>query len=161
MEMCQEELLYPAMEEFFMNTSRSLAISQSNGWLSEYWPSARALAIYQCIGHVPVHWQSTRAMAIKTLAIYQSIGHQSISHLPERWPSKYRPSEYWPSEYWPSEYWPSEYWPSKYTIIIIKKGRQRKAKREWCTPYQSEDPSPTISTYRQKEEKGNKSRRLE
>ena len=45
-------------------------------------------------------------------------------------------------------------------IIIIKKGRQCKAEREWCTPYQSEDQSPTIPTYRQKEEKGKKSRRL-
>ena len=39
-------------------------------------------------------------------------------------------------------------------IIIIKKGRQCKAERKWYTPYQSEDPSPTIPTYRQKEEKG-------
>ena len=39
-------------------------------------------------------------------------------------------------------------------IIIIKKGRQCKAEREWYTSYQSEDPSPTIPTYRQKEEKG-------
>ena len=45
-------------------------------------------------------------------------------------------------------------------IIIIKKGRQCKAEREWYTPYQSEDPSPTIQTYRQKEEKGKESRRL-
>ena len=45
-------------------------------------------------------------------------------------------------------------------IIIIIKGRQCKAEREWCTPYQSEDPSPTIPTNRQKEEKGKKSRRL-
>ena len=43
-------------------------------------------------------------------------------------------------------------------IIIIKKGRHCKAEREWCTPYQSEDPSPTIPTNRQKEEKGKKSR---
>ena len=34
-------------------------------------------------------------------------------------------------------------------IIIIKKGRQCKAEREWYTPYQSEDPSPTIPTNRQ------------
>ena len=34
------------------------------------------------------------------------------------------------------------------------------AEREWYTPYQSEDPSPTIPTYRQKEEEGKKSRRL-
>ena len=33
-------------------------------------------------------------------------------------------------------------------IIIIKKGQQCKAGREWYTPYQSEDPSPTIPTYR-------------
>ena len=45
-------------------------------------------------------------------------------------------------------------------FIIIKKGRQCKAEREWYTPYQSEDPSPTTPTYRQKEEKGKKSRRL-
>ena len=45
-------------------------------------------------------------------------------------------------------------------IIIIEKGRQYKAEREWYTPYQSEDPSPTIPTYRQKEKKGEKSRRL-
>ena len=32
-------------------------------------------------------------------------------------------------------------------IIIIKKGNQCKAEREWCTPYQSEDPSHTIPTY--------------
>ena len=34
------------------------------------------------------------------------------------------------------------------------------AEREWHTPYQSEDPSSTIPTYKQKEEKGKKSRRL-
>ena len=45
-------------------------------------------------------------------------------------------------------------------IIIIKKGRQCKTEREWYTPYQSEDPSPTIPIYRQKEEKGKISRRL-
>ena len=45
-------------------------------------------------------------------------------------------------------------------IIINKRGRQCKAEREWYTPYQSEDPSPTIPTYRQKEGKGQKSRRL-
>ena len=45
-------------------------------------------------------------------------------------------------------------------IIIIKKGQQCKAGREWYTPYQSKDPSPTIPTYRQKEEKGKESRRL-
>ena len=45
-------------------------------------------------------------------------------------------------------------------IIIIKKGRQFKAEREWYTPYQSEDPSSTVPTYREKEEKGKKSRRL-
>ena len=39
-------------------------------------------------------------------------------------------------------------------IIIIRKGRQCKAEREWYTPYQSEDPSPTIPTYRQKKWKG-------
>ena len=45
-------------------------------------------------------------------------------------------------------------------IIIIKKGQQCSAGRECYTPYQSEDPSPTIPTYRQKEEKGKESRRL-
>ena len=45
-------------------------------------------------------------------------------------------------------------------IIIIKKVWQCKAEREWCILYQSEDPSPTIPTYRQKEEKEKKSRRL-
>ena len=46
------------------------------------------------------------------------------------------------------------------SIIIIKKGQQCKAGREWYAPYQSEDPSPIINTYRQKEEKGKESRRL-
>ena len=44
--------------------------------------------------------------------------------------------------------------------LLLKKGQQCKAEREWCTPYQSEDTSPTMSTYRQKEDKGKKSRRL-
>ena len=39
-------------------------------------------------------------------------------------------------------------------IIIIKKDWQCKAGRERLTPYQSEDPSPTLPTYREKEEKG-------
>ena len=39
-------------------------------------------------------------------------------------------------------------------IIIIKKGLQCKAEREWCTPYQSEDPSPTIPTLDRKKRKG-------
>ena len=39
-------------------------------------------------------------------------------------------------------------------IIIFKKGWQCKAGRERLTPYQSEDPSPTIPTHRMKEEKG-------
>ena len=43
-----------------------------------------------------------------------------------------------------------------FIIIIIKKCRQCKAERKGYTPYQSEDPSPTIPTYRQKEEKGKK-----
>ena len=38
-------------------------------------------------------------------------------------------------------------------IIIIKKDRQCKARRGRFTPYQSEDPSPTLPTYRGKEEK--------
>ena len=45
-------------------------------------------------------------------------------------------------------------------IIIIKKRQQCKAGREWYTAYQSEDPGPTIPTYRQKKEKGKESRRL-
>ena len=45
-------------------------------------------------------------------------------------------------------------------IIILKRGRQCKAEREWYTPYQYEDPSPTIPTYRQKKEKEKNSRRL-
>ena len=39
-------------------------------------------------------------------------------------------------------------------IIIIKKDRQCKAGRGRLTPYQSEDPSPRLPTYRGKEEKG-------
>ena len=38
-------------------------------------------------------------------------------------------------------------------IIIIKRGRQCKARRKWSTPYESKDPNPIIPTYRQKEEK--------
>ena len=39
-------------------------------------------------------------------------------------------------------------------IIIIKKYWQCKAGRGRLTPYQSEDPSPTLPTYRGEEEKG-------
>ena len=39
-------------------------------------------------------------------------------------------------------------------IIIIKKDWQCKAGRGRLTSYQSEDPSPTLPTYRGKEEKG-------
>ena len=39
-------------------------------------------------------------------------------------------------------------------IIIIKKDWQCKAGRGRLTPYQSEDPSPTLPTDRRKEEKG-------
>ena len=39
-------------------------------------------------------------------------------------------------------------------IIIIKKDWQCKAGRGRLSPYQSEDPSPTLPTYRRKEEKG-------
>ena len=39
-------------------------------------------------------------------------------------------------------------------IIIIKKDYQCKAGRGRLTPYQSEDPSPTLPTDREKEEKG-------
>ena len=38
--------------------------------------------------------------------------------------------------------------------IIIKKDWQCKAGRGRSTPYQSKDPSPTLPTYRRKEEKG-------
>ena len=38
-------------------------------------------------------------------------------------------------------------------IIIIKKDWQCKAGRGRLTPYQSKDPSPTLPTYRGKEEK--------
>ena len=39
-------------------------------------------------------------------------------------------------------------------IVIIKKDWQCKAGRGRLTPYQSEDQSPTLPTYRGKEEKG-------
>ena len=39
-------------------------------------------------------------------------------------------------------------------IIIIEKDWQCKAGRGRLTPYQSEDPSPTLLTYRGREEKG-------
>ena len=39
-------------------------------------------------------------------------------------------------------------------IIIIKKDWQCKAGRGRLIPYKSEDPSPTLPTYRRKEEKG-------
>ena len=39
-------------------------------------------------------------------------------------------------------------------FIIIKNGRQCKARRERLTPYKSEDPNPTTPTHRMKEEKG-------
>ena len=39
-------------------------------------------------------------------------------------------------------------------IIIIQKDWQFKAGRGRLTPYQSEDPSPTLPTYRGKEEQG-------
>ena len=41
-----------------------------------------------------------------------------------------------------------------HVIIIIKKDWQCQAGRGRLTPYQSEDPSPTLPTYRGKEEKG-------
>ena len=43
---------------------------------------------------------------------------------------------------------------AKIIIIIIKKGQQWKAGREWYTPYQSEDPSPTIQPIDRKKRKG-------
>ena len=45
-------------------------------------------------------------------------------------------------------------WRKACIIIIIKKGWECKARRGRLTPYQSEDPSPTLPTYRGKEEKG-------
>ena len=39
-------------------------------------------------------------------------------------------------------------------IISIKKGRQCKAEREWCTPYQSEDPAPQYQPIDRKKRKG-------
>ena len=45
-------------------------------------------------------------------------------------------------------------------IIIIKRGCQCKAEREWYTPYLSEDPRHTIQTYRQKKEKWENCRRI-
>ena len=39
-------------------------------------------------------------------------------------------------------------------VIIIKKDLKCKAGRGRLTPYQSEDPSPTLPAYRGKEEKG-------
>ena len=41
-----------------------------------------------------------------------------------------------------------------YIIIIIKKDWQCKAGRGRLTPNHSEDPSPTLPTYREKEDKG-------
>ena len=39
-------------------------------------------------------------------------------------------------------------------IIIIKKGRQCKAEREWCTPYQSNTPAPQYQPIYRKKRKG-------
>ena len=39
-------------------------------------------------------------------------------------------------------------------LLLLKKDWQCKAGRGRLTPYQSEDPSPTLPTYREKEEKG-------
>ena len=47
-----------------------------------------------------------------------------------------------------------------YLLLLKKVGSSRLREIEWYAAYQSEDPSPTIPTYRQKEEKGKKSRRL-
>ena len=49
-------------------------------------------------------------------------------------------------------------WTGKiiYIIIIIKKGRQSKAEREWWTHYQSEDPSPQYQPIDRKKRKGKK-----
>ena len=50
---------------------------------------------------------------------------------------------------------------SRFTLYIISKSF-KKSLSSFVNPYpyQSEDPSPTIPTYRQKEEKGKKSGRL-
>ena len=46
-------------------------------------------------------------------------------------------------------------------LLLLKKvSSARPGESDNYTPYQSEDPSPTIPTYRQKEEKGKESRRL-
>ena len=47
-----------------------------------------------------------------------------------------------------------------YYIIIKKKVDSARLRESDIHPIQSEDPSPTILTYRQKEEKWKKSRRL-
>ena len=39
-------------------------------------------------------------------------------------------------------------------IIIIKKGQQCKAGREWYTPYQPEDPAPQYQPIDRKKRKG-------
>ena len=46
-------------------------------------------------------------------------------------------------------------------IIIVKKDWHWKVTRERLTPYQFEDPNPTIPTHRMNEEKGKNSRRQE
>ena len=48
----------------------------------------------------------------------------------------------------------NEYKTRNVIIVIIKKDWQCKAGRGKLTPYQSEAPSPTLPTYREKEEKG-------
>ena len=45
-------------------------------------------------------------------------------------------------------------WLPNIFIIITKKDWQCKAGRGRLTPFQSEDPNPSLSTYRGKEEKG-------
>ena len=41
-----------------------------------------------------------------------------------------------------------------FLFLLLKKNWQCKAERGRLPPYQSEDPSPTLPTYRGKEEKG-------
>ena len=46
-----------------------------------------------------------------------------------------------------------------FILFIIKNDWHRKAGREGLTPYQSVDPSPTISSHKKEEEKSKGSRR--
>ena len=78
--------------------------------------------------------------------------------VPQKWNSSL--SEYVKVSDGQDEDTKSPRWGLTLFIIIIKRGRQCKAEREWYTPYQSEEPSPTIPTYRQEEEKWKNSIRI-